>query len=467
VLTYQKGGSVLRMLEQYLGAEVFRDGVRRYLSTHAYGNTVTADLWDALESASGKPVRSVMDTWILQGGHPVVSAQGPTLGQEPFSYSPRAGSSAIGEVWSVPILVRPLDGGDPQRVLLDRATAPMPPLGGPIVVNAGGWGVYRVGYDEGGLRLLGARLPDLSALERANLFADTWALVLAGRAPLSAFLDLAAALGQDTEPATFATVAGVLSMCDRTAADDETRGILGSATRALLGPRAAALGWEPIAGEGERIPNLRSVLLATLGTVGRDETVRSEACARFDAAQRGDAALDANLESAVLAVVADQRRPGDYDTFYSRYQAATTPQEEQRYLSALSAFPDIELGSRTFDLALGDVRTQDAPYLIIGLLANRVTGPTVFERLTDHWDEALERFPVNSHSRMLQGIRTMCGDTAGARRVTEFISAHPVRSGQRSVDQAVERLWINVAFVERERGRLVDTLSRVTDAPGS
>jgi hypothetical protein len=59
----------------------------------------------------------------------------------------------------------------------------------------------------------------------------------------------------------------------------------------------------------------------------------------------------------------------------------------------------------------------------------------------------------------------MCGDTAGARRVTEFLSAHPIRSGQRSVDQAVERLWINVAFVERERDDLAETLSR-GDAPG-
>jgi len=466
VLTYQKGGSVLRMLEQYLGADVFRDGVRRYLSTHAHSNTVTSDLWDALESVSGRPVSSVMDTWILQGGHPVVSADASSLSQEPFSYTGHTGASAIGERWSVPVLVRSLDGGEPERVLLEDASAPMPGVEGPVVVNAGGWGVYRVAYDEEHLGHLAARLPDLTALERANLFADTWALVLAGRAPLSAFLTIAASLGQDTEPVTFATVAGVLAMCDRAAADDPARQVLAETTRKLLGPRAAALGWEPKTGEGERIPNLRSVLVASLGTIGKDESIRRDAAARFDAAQSGDAPLDANLESAILAVVADQQRPGDYDTFYSRYKSATTPQEEQRYLSALTAFPDVELGSRTFELALSDVRTQDAPYLLVGLLANRVAGPTVFEDLTNRWDEALAKFPVNSHSRMLQGIRTMCGDTAEARRVTEFISAHPIRSGQRSVDQAVERLWINVAFVERERDALAETLARVGDASG-
>ena len=71
LLTYEKGCAVLRMLEQYIGPEVFRDGVRTYLAAHAYANTVTTDLWDALEEASGEPVRDVMNTFILQGGHPL------------------------------------------------------------------------------------------------------------------------------------------------------------------------------------------------------------------------------------------------------------------------------------------------------------------------------------------------------------------------------------------------------------
>src|ERR1700728_2756067 len=191
VLTYQKGGSVLRMLEQYLGADVFRDGVRRYLSEHSYANTVTADLWNALEAVSGKPVRSVMDTWILQGGHPIVSASPTTLSQEAFTYGQRTEQSAIGEQWNVPVLGRSVDGeGEPQRVLMETASAPTPALSGQPLVNAGGWGVYRVAYEAEHLAYLGAHLDQLTPLERANLFADTWALVLAGRSPLSGFLDI-------------------------------------------------------------------------------------------------------------------------------------------------------------------------------------------------------------------------------------------------------------------------------------
>ena len=62
VLTYEKGASVLRMLEQYLGAEAFRDGIRLYLKRHAYANAETTDLWDALEESTRQPVRALMDS---------------------------------------------------------------------------------------------------------------------------------------------------------------------------------------------------------------------------------------------------------------------------------------------------------------------------------------------------------------------------------------------------------------------
>ncbi len=71
-LTYEKGAGILHMLEQYLGAETYRDGIRNYLRKHSYANTVTTDLWDAIEEISGEPVRDVMNTWILQGGYPLV-----------------------------------------------------------------------------------------------------------------------------------------------------------------------------------------------------------------------------------------------------------------------------------------------------------------------------------------------------------------------------------------------------------
>ena len=91
VLTYQKGGSLLRMLQQYLGEEAFQAGVAHYLTKHSYGNTETSDLWDAIEEANpSTPVRRLMDSWIWQAGYPLVSARldGSTLvlGQQRYAF---------------------------------------------------------------------------------------------------------------------------------------------------------------------------------------------------------------------------------------------------------------------------------------------------------------------------------------------------------------------------------------------
>src|ERR671915_1681923 len=121
VLTYQKGASVLRMLEQYLGTEGFRAGIRRYLSARQFANAETTDLWDAIEEATGEPVRRIMDSWIFQGGYPIVGADRDgdgrlVLDQRRFSFA--GGDEVAPATWSVPLLVSTDGTGD--RVLLEE-----------------------------------------------------------------------------------------------------------------------------------------------------------------------------------------------------------------------------------------------------------------------------------------------------------------------------------------------------------
>ncbi len=189
VLTYQKGGALLRMLEQYLGAERFREGVSHYLKRHAYASTETADLWDAIEETSGEPVRRIMDSWIWQPGYPLVEAtldgDGVVLSQRRFSFD--AANDAT--VWSVPVAVRTSEGVS--RLLLEGEPVRIAAGSGAVVVNAGGHGFLRVSYD----RALLDRLDDvrsLETLERYNLVDDAWNAVLADRldvADLLALLD--------------------------------------------------------------------------------------------------------------------------------------------------------------------------------------------------------------------------------------------------------------------------------------
>jgi puromycin-sensitive aminopeptidase len=471
VLTYQKGGSVLRMLEQYLGAEIFQDGIRDYLTTHSYSNTETADLWDALERSSGQPVREIMDTWIYQGGYPLVRlADDESLSQEPFSYQGEPGG-AIGSRWQIPAVVRSLSGtgtgGDPlppMAILVGQEGVPSSSLRATDpLVNAGGSGFYRVAYPTAVVERLSAILPELEPLERYNLVSDSWAAALAGQAPVTNVLRLARALSRSGErdPSVWSVVIGALGLLDRVVPDAD-RGVLQEAVRSLLGPIADHVGWDPRDDDGERTPSLRASVLRTLGTVGADQAIRDEAGRRFDAARSGgDTALHPDTESAVLEIVATTGGPSEYAVYLERYRKPTNPQEENRYLYGLAAFDQPELAQRTYDLATSEVRTQNAPFVLQLLVTNRLTGPTSWERITTDWDSLVERFPANILPRMLDGVRTLCRTPEQAQAVAAFVKSHPLAAGGKTVEQILERLDVNVAFGQRVGSGLPEILADV------
>ncbi|MGH9096541.1 MAG: M1 family metallopeptidase, partial [Acidimicrobiales bacterium] len=460
VLTYQKGGSVLRMLEQFVGPDVFRDGIRDYLTTHRHGNTETSDLWDAIERSSGRPVRDIMDTWINQGGYPLVRvAEDGSLAQAPFSYRGDPGG-AIGSAWKVPVVLRSLQDADPDPVpvLLDGTGGAEPGTVDGRLVNAGGSGFYRVSYPTATVGQLATGLADLAPLERYNLVSDAWAAALSGQGPLPDLLRLAGALvaSGERDPSVWSVVLGALGLADRVIPEPD-RPVLPRAVRTLLGPVAAQLGWDPRPDDSERTPSLRASVLRTLGTIGADPAVRAEAASRF-AAALGGSALHPDTESTVLDIVATTGGESEFDSYLARYRNPANPQEENRYLYALAAFDDPHLADRTFDLAMTEVRTQNAPFVIQSLVANRKTGPAIWHRVTHEWDAMVARFPSNIMPRLLDGVRGLCNPPSLAAEVTGFIESHPLPAGGKSVEQILERLAVNVAFAQREAGRLATSL---------
>ncbi len=408
-----------------------------------------------------------MDTWILQGGFPLVTVGHPdgdataankaalTLTQEPFSFTAPTGASSIGSNWKIPVLVRStsgaetrvLLGSDPEVSILDGTSDG----DGPAVVNAGASGYYRVRYPADHLRRLAASIGALDPLERFTLLGDTWASVVAGRSELEDLLLLADALGDEKDPDVWGQVSGALRFLDHTV-DDDTRPVLATYTRSLMTEPFARLGWQPAPGEGERTATLRAQLIGMLGTVGEDEVVRNECAARHAAAIAGGPDLEPNLASTIVNVAATVGGPAEFETFVELYRHPTTPQSETRYLYSLTAFRDPALAARVFELARTEVRTQNAPFVVQQLLAHRDHGPPTWIRVRNAWDELMERFPAHTVPRMLDGVRLLCRDPALADDVRGFIRTHPVPSGQRTVDQIVERLGVNEAFVARVGG---------------
>jgi puromycin-sensitive aminopeptidase len=451
-ITYQKGGSVLCMLDRYLGGDVFRDGVRKYLRDHAYANTVTADLWSALEEVSGEPVGQMMDTWILQGGHPIVSVGEATLSQRPFTYGPPEGGSAIGSSWLVPVLSRSIDGGSVERQLLGHDPVPLSAKS-PAVVNAGGAGTYRTSYGADELRAVGTRLSELSEVERAVLVGDTWALAMAGERTIADTLALVARLGFEVEPATWTTAGDVFDFLSR-AVDASERSALAERARLLLGPAFEQFGWDPRPGEDGRAPLVRATLLRTLGTVGADEAIQSEAIRRFDSG-----VVEGDLADAIVRVVASLDRPGDYDEVFRRFLEAKDPLTEERYRTGLTAFGSEARCLQTLATCFEAFRSQDAPIVITRLMLNPVGGAAVWSAVTERWDEMLRRITPLMQWLLGFGLSFQVQDDAFLRGAVEFHRSHPVEKRQKSIEQALEELGNRVRFADRERPTFAATLA--------
>jgi puromycin-sensitive aminopeptidase len=464
VLTYQKGGALLRMLQQYLGDEVFRDGVRHYLTTHAYGNTDTDDLWDALEHVAQAPVRAIMDSWIWRPGYPLVTARLTAgrlvLEQERFTFDPEA-PPTDGTRWSIPVHVRQWTDGAAREdvVLLDGPSTVVELLdsSATVVVNAGGHGFYRVAYDAAlRSRLTGAVVAGLSTIERYALVDDAWAAVTAGHLDAAGFLELAASFAQERDYSVWQALATALRSCNRLVEDDALEAFR-ARVRGLVDPVLDEIGWDPAPGEGDLRAKLRGLLVSLSAVLGRNPDSRDASRSLFERAYAGEA-LDPDLAAAVTGVTAAFGDDHDYDRFLERFRHGSTPQEQLRYLYALAEFPTAEQMARTCDVAFsGEVKTQNAPFLLARAIANREHGAAAWSVVRSRWAEANERFPSNTIVRMVDTVRLLT-DPAVAADVQAFFSEHPIPQAGATLAQVLERQRVNVRLRERERDRLATAL---------
>jgi puromycin-sensitive aminopeptidase len=460
-LTYTKGGAVLRMIEQWLGANVFRDGIRRYLAAHAYANTETHDLWDALEEASGKPVRRIMDAWIFQPGYPAieVAREGDTIRLMQRRFAP--GLADDDTTWPVPLIVRQLGAfGEREDHVLVEAEGLSMPLAGPdavVIANTGGTAFVRTFYDDELRGRLTARLGDLAVGERQSLVDDAWAAAVAGRATVSAFLDVAAGYRDETAPSVWQTIITGLAWCDRFL-DGEPRERFRDFVRTLVRPAIDRLGWDPQPGEGELDRELRGELIRTLGILGDDP--ETQAMAReAESLARSGGTVDATIAAAAVEVVAFAGGEDAFDAFRARMHDAPTPQEQDRYRYALARFRDPALMERVLSIAVSDeIRPQDAPFLLSRAEANRDLGAIAWRYVRDHWDELLPRFAASNVIHLAVGARTLT-DPELVGEIQAFFAEHDIPQNHRTLLQAMERQRMMSAMRERASGELAARFS--------
>ncbi len=466
VLTYEKGAAVVRMLEQYLGEDRFRDGIRRYMRQHQFDNADTTDLWDALEEETGEPVRQIMDSWIYQGGFPQIlaarNADGTlTLSQRRMTF---AGADAADEqTWSIPLRYRflPADG-DPsadtpptQRVLLGDTPVTLPGSAGagarlPVVVNATGSSFVRVAYEPDDLdTLAGLAIEHLSPVERYALIDDAWAAVLGGQATTTSFLTLLEAMTGESDRSVWRRIISGFEKLSRLV-DGEALERLEEIVHDAMAPALAGLGLTPADDDTDERRQLRADLVRALGIVANDPEIQEEAKRATAAGLRDPELVDSSLLAAAIDVTAATGDEADFDDFVVAWKGASTPQEELRYLGALTDFDHAELIKRVHTMILdGSIRTQNSPFLLRRALINRGQGRLTWAFIAENWSALVDLFASSHVVRIMEGIVALDTD-ADQRMVSAFFAEHDVPSGEQTLQQLLEQQRVAVALRNRE-----------------
>jgi puromycin-sensitive aminopeptidase len=460
LITYEKGASVVRMLERYLGPRTFRSGVRAFIRRHREGNAVAADPWRALSEAPGEQVERVARAWIEQPGYPVLEIRRAKAGgrwqlrlhQRRFAAhgQRRNGPSRRGAPrWPIPWVGR-IGTGAPGRSRLERRLLTRAREGidlgraAPRFVygNADEGGFFRPLHDADEMRALARALPSLAAVERMGLVDHQWALVRAACAPIDGFLSLAAALEAEEDPDVLLALRGPLgfiadSLIPDAAPESEER------FRAWVirhfAPAFEELGWKPGAGEPDRVRLRRAALLGITGAVAAFEPVLEEAVIRCDRYLANRGSLDPNLADGVVALAARVGGERRHREFGSAMDRSRSPQERRRFLLALADFRAPGPIERTLAMSLGKrVPVQDVVFLFTRLLANPAARERTWEFIQRRWPMLRGRMPSLLASRLIDATPALL-TPAHRREVAAFFRKNAIPGGERALRQALER----------------------------
>ncbi|MDE1846219.1 MAG: M1 family metallopeptidase [Candidatus Micrarchaeota archaeon] len=455
-ISYEKGGSVLYMLEDYVGKEVLRKGLNIYLKRHAYTNARKEHLWEAIEEAArraGKKVdvSGLMSKWITKAGHPIVdvkkSDKGFALSQKRYTIS-----ADIEGTWPIPIHFKSASGTG--KVTMTTKTLDVKSGSGWIKLNYAQKGLYRVRYSTELSKSLGNQIKAgrLGMLDAWGVENDLFSLVASGRVAMQEYLDFVDNYCENASFPLNQNVAGHLGglyrMCYGAKEAEVVKGSLLKFNRALI----KRLGWMPRRGERDTDTMLRTSVISRLGIVGDKQTLR-KAARLYSGFANGGREIDPNIRSTIYALAAWAGDAKTYEFLLKKYRGEKRSDEQRRFMGALASFRDKKLlGKALLFSKSKEVRLQDS-FVIPAIMSGNLEGSDLIWPWTKkNWRHYMKIYGGGTHMlpRYVENLSITKDEKAYSEIRSFFSKKANVRDDIRlGILQTKERIEANMRFAKR------------------
>ncbi|XP_029649744.1 puromycin-sensitive aminopeptidase [Octopus sinensis] len=475
-ISYCKGASVIRMLHNYIEDTDFKKGMNSYLTKFMYKNAATEDLWDALESASGKPIKRVMSTWTSQMGYPVVKVSETKednrrvlhLTQMKFCADGKTGDKT--SRWMIPIDIstsssihkpvkKVLMEGEKMEVILDNVKTDEW-----VLLNCNSVGVYRVQYSSDMLQSLLKGIVNKTILptNRLALQSDMFALARAGMVSTVEVLKFVQSYKNEDNYTVWNDLAQNLTnialLLQYTKYYDQYKVFV----RNLFRKIAAKVGWEATKEENHLTTLLRDLVLCRMGRYG-DAAVLEESRKRFQDHVSGEKILPADLKSPVYLTVVCHGDEEVLTSMLELYEKAQMQEEMVRISRTIGAVSESKLITRVLEFAISDrVRSQDTVFVIAGVTGTVLGREMAWQFVRDHWQFFCERYQGGALiARLVKFTTENFASENRANEVEEFFAAHPAASATRNIQQSCENIRLNAWWLANESdevGKFLDDI---------
>jgi alanyl aminopeptidase len=465
-ITYEKGAAVIAMFEHWLGPEVFRAALRRYLTEHAFGNATAADLMAALGAAAGRDVATPFSTFLDQAGVPLVAGEVKcgdkaelTLAQRRFL--PLGAPAAAGQSWQIPVCVRTSIASQANFcTLLTQASSSVALTACPawVMLNDGGKGYYR------SLHRGVAFGPDPSPAERAGFVADAAALFRGGELPAAEALKTAARFANDPTRQVVSTSIEIVSSIGYSFTPADLRPNYERFVRETYGARARELGWTPKAGESDDAALLRPELVQFVADDGADAALIAEA-ARLASQWLTDRS---GVAPAMLASVFETAGAHGGRALYDRMAAVlaktSDPNDREALIAGMAAFRDPAIIKANFELLVnGEVDPRQATGLLFGALRDPRTRAIPFELVRANYDRLVARMPGGLVGEIAEALPTVGRGFCDEQRrgeVEAFFQDRVAKTegGQRILAQTLEAVGQCIAIRQAQEPSVAEFL---------